>query len=267
MRELRTMNKLHIGFVTLLVASAFAGCLGVDDYQVYDDPNAIAPECPNGEPCVCIDVDESCSDGDDDWGYDDGTRIVYYCSGDSPDYAEAMGGEYCPNENNPKNPTPVCPDGEYCVCIDVDGSCEDGDDDFGYYDDAGNEVFFCSNDGPDYAWMMGGIHCSEADSEIIDPCEGVIATVLEENVSDIRGFDLTCANLADFNFSGYDLTNTSFVNANLVNVNFTNATLNFANFSGANLSGAIFTDVSIRDTICPSGSEMLYTDDLDGICI
>ena len=27
------------------------------------------PTCPDGEPCVCIDVDGSCTDGDDDWGY------------------------------------------------------------------------------------------------------------------------------------------------------------------------------------------------------
>ena len=25
--------------------------------------------CPNDEPCKCIDVDNSCTDGDDDWGY------------------------------------------------------------------------------------------------------------------------------------------------------------------------------------------------------
>ena len=29
------------------------------------------PTCPDGEPCVCIDVDGSCTDGDDDWGYED----------------------------------------------------------------------------------------------------------------------------------------------------------------------------------------------------
>ena len=29
----------------------------------------ITPDCPNGEPCICIDVDYDCFDGDDDWGY------------------------------------------------------------------------------------------------------------------------------------------------------------------------------------------------------
>ena len=29
------------------------------------------PTCPDGEPCICIDVDGSCTDGDDDWGYED----------------------------------------------------------------------------------------------------------------------------------------------------------------------------------------------------
>ena len=41
-------------------------------------------------------------------------------------------------------PQPICPDGEPYICIDVDGSCEDGDDDWGY----GEEwVFYCSYDG------------------------------------------------------------------------------------------------------------------------
>jgi len=29
----------------------------------------VVPLCPNAEPCVCIDWDNSCTDGDDDWGY------------------------------------------------------------------------------------------------------------------------------------------------------------------------------------------------------
>ena len=29
----------------------------------------VVPMCPNDEPCVCIDWDNSCTDGDDDWGY------------------------------------------------------------------------------------------------------------------------------------------------------------------------------------------------------
>lgn len=263
------MKKVLLLTITLLISTTLAGCLdmGSGEYQVYDDPNAIPPECPNGEPCVCIDVDGSCSDGDDDWGYDDGDGVVYYCSGDSIDYAEAMGGVYCPNENNPKNPTPVCPNGEYCVCIDVDESCEDGDDDYGYYDEYGNEVYFCSNDGPDYARMMGGIHCSKAESVIHDPCAEIEPNAIPENASDLSGMDLNCANLANFDFSGADLTNTTFSNADLTGANFNNATLHFTNFAGANLEGSSFIDVSLKDTICPNGAEMLYTDDLDGICV
>ena len=128
-------------------------------------------------------------------------------------------------------------------------------------------MYFCSNDGPDYARMMGGIHCSEAESEIQDPCEGIEPVVLPENTSEISGMDLNCANLADVDFSGLDLTNTSFSNANLNGVNFTNATLHFTNFAGADLEGALFFDVSLKDTICPDGSEMLYTDEFDGICV
>ena len=33
-------------------------------------PDVEVPTCPDGEPCVCIDVDGSCDDGDDDWGYE-----------------------------------------------------------------------------------------------------------------------------------------------------------------------------------------------------
>ena len=29
----------------------------------------VVPMCPNDEPCKCIDIDNSCTDGDDDWGY------------------------------------------------------------------------------------------------------------------------------------------------------------------------------------------------------
>ena len=29
----------------------------------------VVPMCPNDKPCECIDWDNSCTDGDDDWGY------------------------------------------------------------------------------------------------------------------------------------------------------------------------------------------------------
>tara|TARA_B100001250_G_scaffold372429_1_gene357882 strand:- start:44 stop:376 length:333 start_codon:yes stop_codon:yes gene_type:complete len=62
--------------------------------------------------------------GDDD--------MIYYCSNDGEDYAESMGGISCPEG---PGIVPMCPNDELCVCIDVDDSCEDGDDDWGYYAD------------------------------------------------------------------------------------------------------------------------------------
>ena len=74
-------------------------------------------------------------DGDDDY--------AFYCSNDGEDYAESMGGILCPEG---PGVTPECPNGESCVCIDVDGSCDDGDDDWGYYaDDDDEEMFVCDN--------------------------------------------------------------------------------------------------------------------------
>ncbi|DAC29761.1 MAG TPA: hypothetical protein D7H74_03400, partial [Candidatus Poseidoniales archaeon] len=67
---------------------------------------------------------EDHGDHDDDY--------AFYCSNDGEDYAESMGGILCPEG---PGVTPECPNGESCVCIDVDGSCNDGDDDWGYYAD------------------------------------------------------------------------------------------------------------------------------------
>ena len=84
---------------------------------------------------------EDGEDGHDDDGDDD---YAFYCSNDGEDYAESMGGILCPEG---PGVTPECPDGEYCVCIDVDGSCDDGDDDWGYYadDDDGGPNFIESS--------------------------------------------------------------------------------------------------------------------------
>ncbi len=77
------------------------------------------------ELCYISDVGgEMC----DDFG-DDG--VIYYCSNDGEDYAESMGGILCPEG---PDVVPMCPNDELCVCIDIDGSCDDGDDDWGYYD-------------------------------------------------------------------------------------------------------------------------------------
>ncbi len=88
------------------------------------------------------DNDDHDNDGDDDY--------IFYCSNDGEDYAESMGGILCPEG---PGVTPECPNGESCVCIDVDGSCDDGDDDWGYYadDDDGSDsdneqdMFVCDN--------------------------------------------------------------------------------------------------------------------------
>ena len=59
-------------------------------------------------------------------------NCCYYCSNDGAIYAQAMGGISCPEG---AGNTPTCPNGEDCVCTDVDGSCTDGDDDWSYKGD------------------------------------------------------------------------------------------------------------------------------------
>ena len=60
---------------------------------------------------------------------EDYSDVVYYCSNDGAAYANQMGGELCPEGYGI---TPDCPNGEPCICIDVDEDCFDGDDDWGY---------------------------------------------------------------------------------------------------------------------------------------
>ena len=68
-------------------------------------------------------------DDNDDDHHDDDDHHVFYCSNDGEEYATSMGGILCPEG---AGEVPTCPDGEPCICIDVDGSCTDGDDDWGY---------------------------------------------------------------------------------------------------------------------------------------
>ena len=56
--------------------------------------------------------------------------MTYYCSNDGEEYAESKGGIACPEG---PGVVPMCPNDELCVCIDIDNSCDDGDDDWGYY--------------------------------------------------------------------------------------------------------------------------------------
>ena len=55
--------------------------------------------------------------------------IIFYCSNDSEEYAIDGGGILCPAG---PGVIPTCPDGRQCMCIDRDGNCDDGDDDWGY---------------------------------------------------------------------------------------------------------------------------------------
>ena len=75
---------------------------------------------------------------------EDYSHVVYYCSNDGADYAYQMGGELCPEGYGI---TPDCPNGEPCICIDVDYDCFDGDDDWGYIIDFqyGSTDRWCSN--------------------------------------------------------------------------------------------------------------------------
>lgn len=144
----------------LMLGSMTAGC--TDFLEDFEDGDGPQPICPDGEPCVCTDVDEDCEDGDDDWGYWGETEL-FYCSNDGADYAADMGGISCDAE---ESTFPVCPDGEDCFCVDVDGSCDDGDDDWGYIGEGW--IFYCSYDGVFYAEMMGGIYCGDSDLGFVE---------------------------------------------------------------------------------------------------
>ena len=122
----------------------------------------VTPECPNNKPCVCIGASEyencvdwgyeletpqTCSDYNSyvfctydgcDWGSSGAegacyhpNDITYYCSNDGKIYAEGKGGILCGGGHGV---TPKCPNEEPCLCIDEDGDCDDGDDDWGYVD-------------------------------------------------------------------------------------------------------------------------------------
>ena len=95
------------------------------------DGDGVGPSC-----IVYVDIseDDGTGDGGDNPDAGEGTgedNYVFYCSNDGEEYANSMGGILCPEGSGE---IPTCPDGEPCVCIDVDGSCTDGDDDWGYED-------------------------------------------------------------------------------------------------------------------------------------
>ena len=111
-----------------------------DDHDDHNDDNDHDDHDDHGDHDDHND-DNDHDDHDDHGDHDD--DYAFYCSNDGEDYAESMGGILCPEG---PGVTPECPNGESCVCIDVDGSCNDGDDDWGYYadDDDGHD----DEDGP-----------------------------------------------------------------------------------------------------------------------
>ena len=118
-------------------------------------------------PYILFDMSDMSGDDDDD---DDDEDYTFYCSNDGEDYAEAMGGILCPEG---PGVTPDCPNGEPCICIDVDGSCDDGDDDWGYSEDNDNgdeEEFHyydnCTDEGDHYeCWMDEWDYDNDGDYE------------------------------------------------------------------------------------------------------
>lgn len=134
------------------------------------------PDCPDGE-------DES--DSGDDGGDED---YIFYCSNDGEAYAEGMGGILCPEG---PDVTPECPNGEDCVCIDVDGSCSDGDDDWGY-------LAVDEDDSMDYSTIYDG--CTES----TDPADSYYECWMNDwldsdgNILDSDGYEMDeCTELAD----------------------------------------------------------------------
>ncbi|MFL2959603.1 MAG: hypothetical protein ACJZ5P_06115 [Candidatus Thalassarchaeaceae archaeon] len=128
-----------------------------DGSDEYDDDGSDSDNepgmwmCDNGEEIPedwVNDGYEDCEDGSDEYDDDGDDDYAFYCSNDGEDYAESMGGILCPEG---PGVTPECPNGESCVCIDVDGSCDDGDDDWGYYadDDDGSDSDESDDDGHD----------------------------------------------------------------------------------------------------------------------
>ncbi|MEC7502830.1 MAG: hypothetical protein VX381_01120, partial [Candidatus Thermoplasmatota archaeon] len=118
------------------------------DSEIFDDVNDHVDHDDHG------DDDDNHDDHGDHGDHDN--DYAFYCSNDGEDYAESMGGILCPEG---PGVTPECPNGESCVCIDVDGSCDDGDDDWGYYaddEDGHDDRSEDPNDGSDNSGIDDG---------------------------------------------------------------------------------------------------------------
>ena len=142
----------------------------------------VVPKCPDGKPCECIDVDGSCDDGDDDWGYeshDDHVDEEMYkgpcsavCENGSPEECDQCIGEVC------SEPCEI-PDSADCnACwmqFKPNPAGEDQNNDHESHDDHVDEEMYkgpcsavCENGSPEECDQCIGEVCSE-------PCENPVS--------------------------------------------------------------------------------------------
>ena len=138
------------GEVTASEYSDFLNASGVSGIEFSDVETMI--ETYDEDSSGGLNVDELEVMFEETGGDDD--HYVFYCSNDGEEYANSMGGILCPEG---AGVVPTCPDGELCVCIDVDGSCTDGDDDWGYEDhgDGGHDDDHDGHDDGDHGGHDG----------------------------------------------------------------------------------------------------------------
>ena len=157
---------------------------GSEDEFMCDDGDTIPMDWVNDGMNDCAGGEDEFDSGDDGGDED----YIFYCSNDGEAYAEGMGGILCPEG---PDVIPECPNGEECVCIDVDGSCSDGDDDWGYI--AVNE-----DDSGDFSTIYDG--CTES----TDPADSYYECWMNDwldsdgNILDSDGYEMDeCTELAD----------------------------------------------------------------------
>ena len=108
--------------IMLVLLSVLAPAIVPADSYQYDNCEDL---CESGSL-----ITEATCEAETDCSWDeDADPYVYYCSNDGAQYAEYMGGISCPEG---AGNTPTCPNGQDCVCTDIDGYCTDGDDDWSY---------------------------------------------------------------------------------------------------------------------------------------
>ena len=157
---------------------------GSDDEFMCDDGDTIPMDWVNDGMDDCAGGEDEFDSGDDSGDED----YIFYCSNDGEAYAEGMGGILCPEG---PDVIPECPNGEECVCIDVDGSCSDGDDDWGY-------LAVDEDDSGDYSTIYDG--CTES----TDPADSYYECWMNDwldsdgNILDSDGYEMDeCTELAD----------------------------------------------------------------------